>query len=389
MAKNYNQFKQDVDIILNNDNSELHQLQSEWANESADEHLNHYKLYNVEKAFASFLKKAKQTQNEYGVDSVRPLISHKGWIYIIGIAASIAILIGIAMLWPRPSVEVPSRLDKIVRLPSANDSLPRIILANGSRVKVINGITVGGVTVKINQGLITLQEADDGQDDNVTMEEIVIPRGKMYKLSLMDGTKVLLNSGSSLRFPSRFVSSRNVELKGQAFFEVAKDGRTFNVITSKGKITVLGTSFSVYDYANRQYCVTLTTGRIRFRNDKTDATITAGQSIICDKSGNTTITTVKSQEATAWMDGLIEFDNTTLGDIMDDISRMYDVRVHFASKRMRDMRFTGECSRFHSVDEILSVLSMTDDFAFDIDGRDIYIHSTGKNNDGVVNETAH
>src|SRR5690606_11476331 len=97
------------------------------------------------------------------------------------------------------------------------------------------------------------------RDDEPIFNTITIPRGGQYQLTLPDGTKVWLNSSSSLRFPVSFVkNSRVVELEGEAYFEVAtlydpKDKtqrRPFLVKTASQQIEVLGTHFNVNAYGN-------------------------------------------------------------------------------------------------------------------------------------------
>ena len=80
---------------------------------------------------------------------------------------------------------------------------------------------------------------------------ITVPQGGEYKLILADGTQVWLNSGSSLKYPVAFVKdSRQVDLNGEAYFEVTKDSRPFIVRTFDMDIKVLGTSFNISAYGN-------------------------------------------------------------------------------------------------------------------------------------------
>ena len=383
MDKKYHNFQKDVETILNNEESEWKEVQQEWEQQPADEHLCRYKHYDAQKVFGTFWAKVTHgaTNSQCSTEQAKEVgkrpfhfVSPIFWRQMVTVAASVIIIIGVFLTWNYYTHQEPSRIDRIAALPSANDSLPQLVMGNGSTFHIIKGTTAGGVATLTMDGTIVLHDSEPTQEKEPLMEEIIIPRGKMYKLQLFDGTKVLLDAESSIRFPSSFDTSRNVELKGQAYFEVAKDGRPFIVSTHRGTITVLGTSFSVSAYASQPFKVALNTGRIRFRNAITDATLTAGQTITCDETGRATITSVSSPHNTSWMEGIIAFNDMPLENIMNNIERMYDVNVHYSLEEIKQIRFTGECSRFHSVEEFLSLLSMTQDFCYIIDGRDIYIN---------------
>ena len=380
MRKDPHIFEQDIDAILHDKESRLTQIQEAWEKEDATPHLAKYDTYHTDKAIASFWQKVASIAPDSHTTKQR---LHRSRLQVAGralhhyrtiaAAASVAILIGVATMMLLPDTKTPSLIDQIAALPAANDSLPHIILADGSVQTVADGVQADGMQAKVDGATIILAEADEETAPTLQMEQLVIPRGKMYKLELYDGTKILLNSESSIRFPNRFEKTRNIELKGEAYFEVAKDGRPFTVSTPQGTITVLGTSFSVSAYTSQPFKVALTSGRISFRNPHTHATLTAGQILTCDADGHATISTANPQRQTSWTQGVIFFDDMTLEDIMHNIERMYDVHIHYSNEAMKQLRFSGECSRFSSVETFMSLLSMTEDFGYLIDGRDIYI----------------
>src|SRR5699024_2401351 len=99
---------------------------------------------------------------------------------------------------------------------------------------------------------------------------LTTPRGGQYQLTLSDGTRVWLNSGSSIRYPVAFNGkNRKVEMTGEAYFEVAKnEGRSFIVKKGDVEIKVLGTQFNVNAYAdNRKMKVTLLEGAVKVKNE--------------------------------------------------------------------------------------------------------------------------
>ena len=125
----------------------------------------------------------------------------------------------------------------------------------------------------------------------------------------------------------------------------------------------------------------MSTGRIQFQNKHTNTTITAGQVITCDEEGHTTVTSMTPQHNLSWTEGIISFDDQSLENIMNHIERMYDVTVHYSDDNIKQLRFTGECSRFQSVEDFLTVLSTTEDFHFHMEERDIYIYPATQGNE--------
>lgn len=366
MNKTDIQFKKDVDSIMHNEESELTDVQKEWTTIPADAHLRKYAKYDAESAFEAFSAKVYPKTAK-----TRSL-----WIRYASMAASVVVVctigIGLYFNWGKQE----SILETVAEIPAVNDSLPRIVLANGQVINVTDDISVGGMTASLTGTTIELEEnKDNGADGNekVEMSELVIPRGRMYMVKLFDDTKVLLNSESSLRFPERFLDTRRVELTGQAYFEVTKDKRPFSVVTSNGTVTVLGTSFSVTSYSDTPFNVALNSGKVKFENEKSNVTIGAGELITCDANGVAHVSTTDLHCYTAWVDGLIFFENASLADIMTNIERMYDVRIHYMSQEKRTFNYTGECSRFNTVKEFMTLLGLTEDFDFEIKGKDIYI----------------
>ncbi len=153
------------------------------------------------------------------------------------------------------------------------------------------------------------------------MNEIIIPRGRQYRITLEDGTAVLMNSESSLRFPNRFTNSREIELKGQAFFDVTKDGRPFRVTCPTGTVTVLGTSFDIRSYEGESTLVTLVKGKVKFAYASAEVTLKPGEQV-CQSEEGLKVYVVDTHRFTAWKDGLIYFDDN-LESVMRNIERIY------------------------------------------------------------------
>ncbi len=268
------------------------------------------------------------------------------------------------------SPEVVAMLKK--KIPALSDSLPMIRLANGKVVvlsKAGQNLTKAGLSATVGQSSIALN--DDGDNVPVEMLELVIPCGRQYQVSLPDGSMVSLNSGSTLRFPNHFTSTREVYLRGEAYFEVKKDGRPFKVTCPAGAVNVLGTTFNVCAYSGDKASIALYTGKVRYENNGRKVELSPGEQIV--KSGNQiSVNQIYNKQTAAWKDGFIYFTDDSLCDIMDDIERIYDVKVVY-QKDVRDIRFTGECKRTESVGDFMKVIGLTQEFEYEIHNKTIII----------------
>ncbi|RKR84059.1 FecR family protein [Mucilaginibacter gracilis] len=217
------------------------------------------------------------------------------------------------------------------------------------------------------------------QSNNKTAQAyntITTPRGGQYQVELPDGTKVWLNTASSLRFPVQFSGAeRKVNLTGEAYFEVAKNKhQPFKVITANQQVEVLGTHFNINGYNDEGTVkTTLFEGSVKVTlNDKTNA----GSQVVLTPNEesvnqNTWLTKHEAdiEEALAWKNGLFLFNGESLGQIMKQASRWYDVDIVFEDSTLKSQVFSGSISRFKNISQLLEVLESTGSVHFKIEGR--------------------
>ena len=169
--------------------------------------------------------------------------------------------------------------------------------------------------------------------------------GQRMSLALSDGTKVRLNSGSTLRFPEKFSADiREVELVGEAFFQVAKDSDRPFVITSDGlKTKVLGTSFNVKAYPeNKEVTVTVATGKVMVSSKNDELILTPNEQGVYSKEH----TGISKQEVEIasfieWKDGTLRLENISLLEAAKVMEKWYGVKIRFENPRISKYRFTG------------------------------------------------
>jgi transmembrane sensor len=207
--------------------------------------------------------------------------------------------------------------------------------------------------------------------DKVLYNMMSTPRGGQYSLTLSDGTKVMLNAASSLRFPTKFSGTeRRVELTGEAYFEVAHNkAMPFHVISKQQDVKVLGTHFNINSYDNEPGTkTTLLEGSVLI-NGK--AVLKPGQQAVV--SGTLLkVYPANTELAVAWKNNKFMFDNEKIQDIMRMIARWYNVEVVYAGD-IPDQKFGGSVSRFNSVSKVLSILELTGNIHFKIERRRIIV----------------
>jgi hypothetical protein len=200
-----------------------------------------------------------------------------------------------------------------------------------------------------------------GKMREIAYNTIQTPRGKDFKITLCDGTEVLLNSESSLRYPVRFEGGqRVVELKGEAYFKVAKDlQKPFIVKTEYIQTKVLGTGFNVKAYSLNNLHVTLIEGSIAVRRSDNEIPVilNPGEDIyLTDEPGSMKIQAVDVRKYIAWTDGFFFFEDTSLEDIMRELGRWYNVNVEFSNHRVMAYHFNFWVNRNHDIKEALDLL---------------------------------
>ena len=185
------------------------------------------------------------------------------------------------------------------------------------------------------------------------------------KVVLYDGSLVWLNAGSELRYPNTFVENQRVYLKGEAYFDVAKDhGHPFVVKTISSEISVLGTSFNVN--ARENSCVTtLVEGRVRMKHGMLDSVeLCAGQQALLTGVGKIRVQVVDTRYYTSWMDNMFAFREAPLREIADVLENWYGCECRFENSALENIPYTTMVERYSDVDSVLQILAGTGDFHY-------------------------
>ncbi len=212
--------------------------------------------------------------------------------------------------------------------------------------------------------------------------EISIPKGKLFQLTLSDGTKVWLNAASTLKFPQHFIASeehRIVYLEGEAFFDVTTNKeQPFVVKTTAVDVEVLGTQFNVSSYAEDSTVkATLVEGSVII-NDQNEnigsVKLSPSYQAVYNKEKNSlNKKRVNTTLYTSWIDKKIILQNESFAEVYKRIERAYDVTIISKNKRLNNTSFTGEFD-VENIEEILKTFSGTLKFTYEINKNNILIH---------------
>ena len=205
-------------------------------------------------------------------------------------------------------------------------------------------------------------------DSAVVYNEVTAAYGTRSALKLADGSKVWLNSGSSLTYPDKFVNhKRVVKLIGEAYFEVHADkSQPFIVEAKTVSVTATGTKFNVKAYAKgSKIQVSLASGKVSVKklNDESNAStiaeLTPNQNLIYDQISDQKM--VENEDVyryIAWKDGKLIFRNESLSEIADKISQLYNVDIELQGKNLDDYKFRATFQD-ESLGEILKLLKLS------------------------------
>lgn len=286
---------------------------------------------------------------------------------ISSIAASFLLIIGTAALWMWME---NSREESIPEWASSAPVAPKPSITAQDEQPM--ELTVNNLTVKDN--LLTGSTLDGKKNVSIELSpdnkfnKLSVPAGGEYQLTLEDGTVVQVNAGSELLFPTHFKKHiRQVELRGEAYFKVRHNSeKPFHVLLGTLNVQVTGTTFNIKAYEEEgDICVALIEGSVNVREgQKVLATLLPGQLFTYHRTTREYNTAQANISAiTGWTEDKFVFQDETIGTIMNELSRWYNVEIS-VSDDIRDIRYSGMLSRKQPLTEILNILQLTNELDF-------------------------
>ena len=338
------------------------------------------KSWETEEAFESFLHTIKEKETK----RVRPLFAGDHiWKYAAVIAVTLCSSLYF-LLNQSPFVDVPMEVDRNqITLQLENGEILTIDPKSDATVQSKNGSTV----VSLVQGVLT-QKEEQLKRGEVRNNTIRVPYGKNLTITLQDGTVVMLNSGSSMTYPSSFVdmNTREVQLKGEAFFEVTKNlEKPFIVKTETMYTQVFGTVFNVSAYAEDGASeVVLVEGSVGVgkpdnKRGEDLQMLRPSQKAIdaLDGGEGFVVEDVDVSSYISWTQGILSFENESMGQIVKRLQRQYNIKIVNQYKELDERRFTGMFDE-ESIDHVLRTIQAHTHFSYDKEENLIIIKKPAK-----------
>lgn len=248
------------------------------------------------------------------------------------------------------------------------------------KVKQINwckAISIAAVFagLVLSVGYIGINAADKYSQSFVVMTK----SGERSQAILPDGTKVWLNVDSKVDYHASFFSSeRKVTMDGEVYFEVTKDKHAPFIVKSKGiETSVLGTKFNIRANADDKWVTTtLLEGSVLVTASGMDDVKMQPEQQLKINTGTMKAELLECSSPSDyidWMNGKLHFEEETLKEITNTLTKYYKVNITFADEKLQEQKFTCDFDLSDSIHQILSLLSLTNKFDYKVNDKDIII----------------
>ena len=327
-------------------------------------------MYDSRVAYGRFLQKKYQQRRK------RRFLINMARVAAVALPFVIALVLYVGLNREEEQMVRPSLASNI--LPGTSKAV--LTLANGQMIPLgkeatDSTIITDGTQISASGSGVTY--ASGVESESVVYNKLEIPRGGEFCLTLSDGTRVWLNSETSIQYPVAFgAKERRVFVQGEAYFEVAKDAKKpFTVQFMSSSVTVLGTSFNIRAYPEEKRSqTTLAEGSVRIYSPGSSMLLKPGeQAEVSALSGEMVKQEVEVKNFTSWKDGRFVFEQQPLEDIMRTLERWYDIRVIFNDEGAKRISLSGNMKRYGDFSQVMKMLQMTGDVRFELHGNDVYI----------------
>ena len=352
-----------------------------WYNES-EKHRLYYKRFCVqqEKIMARDCSVVDVERRLMEIKFKRRVKYRSNWWKLCGVAATMLILFSIGwMYWTKNDVSCPVVVDAGLEKAS-------VTLRSGQGKRIVLDSTLVAQTIRqdcvaMRVGIGVLEyDRDSVAIGKLVYNQVDVPPSGEYMIVLSDGTKVYLNSASSLCYPTVFPpGERRVKLSGEAYFVVAKGERPFIVDTPLEEVKVFGTEFNVMAYEDEEELqTTLVKGSVGVLAKGMEfigfQKIVPGEQFLLNrKTGKIEIVPVDVFPYVAWKDGLFVSQNDNLETILRKMARWFDVEIFYQNPELKQKRFFGIMKRRACLQEVLDVIAKAGDVHFEVNERVVLV----------------
>lgn len=340
--------------------------------------LNRQRRFDYEESLESVLKQLKKEEKT------------KSFTNFLKYAAVAVILLGIGGYFYFGSLQNAEPVPEVTKieaskiLPGSNKAIltlgdqSQIVLEEGEVFQSKNLRSEGEELVYSDSTPATNGESDAAE---IRYNELTVPRGGQFRITLVDGSQVWLNSDSKIRYPEKFVTgkTRQVELLyGEAYFDVSSsenhDGDGFVVMVEGMQTEVLGTEFNIKAYPEEEIQTTLVEGSIALESGTDKVILKPYERATLGKDATSfEIETVDSFNDLLWKEGIFSFKNKSLKEIMTVLERWYDMEVEFQNTQLQEVEFTGNLSKDRAIEEIMNIMYLTNKINYEINDRTLIL----------------
>lgn len=329
----------------------------------------------------------KLSENRRDAIVMLPKRTNYRWLWAAASLVAMAVLAGLLFMPAKKNNanNVIAKKDETTILPGSNKAY--LTLANGSKIVLDdakNGQLAASAGVKVSKaanGVVVYKfdrkPGEPGHKNTPEINTITTPRGGQYQLVLEDGTKVQLNAASSIKFPEFFNgANREIELNGEAYFEVAKDKAHPFIVKANGtQVQVLGTHFNINAYSdNPDITTTLLEGSVKMSKGMAAVMLLPGQQGTVSQKGSAIKVSQADVEANmAWINGFFIFHDQSIVNVMKQVSRWYDVDIEYQDAEVQENEFGGTISKYKDIKELLDNIKLTGSIHYKIEGRRVII----------------
>ncbi len=303
--------------------------------------------------------------------------AYKWQIALAALSGAAAMLVGI-LLYNHFALPSSSAEDLVIAM-NYDETRQQVLLQDDSELFDISlQDSLSFQPVAQSQGKHAVSSSMKNKKGEGKMQKLSTPRGMDFKVILSDGSEVWLNAESSLEFPSAFTSKeRRVNLKGEAYFKVARNEECpFIVTTDKMQVRVLGTEFNFRSYVSELSHVSLVSGSVEVYTPDgkaSEVTLKPGQDACLDSSGQIQVREIDTYSVCQWVNGFFYFDNSPLVDILRELGRWYNLGVVFRSSDLMEQKIHFSASRSDEIALTLENLNRLRKVHVSLEGNNLVV----------------
>lgn len=320
-----------------------------------------------------FMQVQKQIEKKQRLKRVRLYLS---------VSAVACVIFTVVLLNPFVSSPILSNEDTLAQVidHTVNEKDIQLILGGNKTITFQKDADIrynekGEITIDTEDEQIKTSEATAKE---VSLNTLIVPKGKRSSLTLTDGTKVWINSGTTLHFPTQFDSKkREIRVEGEIYIDVAKDKtRPFYVNTNRMIIDVVGTEFNVSAYSeDAEHAVVLVEGCVNINVDSKNMRLSPNQ-MLSTSMGEVSVKEIDVNNYVSWKDGYLQFTSEPLANILKRLSRYYNIPIQY-DESCAELKCNGKLFLFDNLNEVLETISNTIPISFQFEETGILVQKKG------------